>query len=349
VPAAGSTRGAPRKTTKATKATKANRLTVAVTGPTGDVGRAAVRALERSRDVGAIRGMARRPFSPEAEGWKKTEYVQGDVLDRAAVDALVRGADVVVHLAFIIMGSDEESRAINLQGTRNVVEAAVAAKAKRLVYTSSIAAYGFRDDLPAVLTEDVEARGSDHPYSEAKAEIEALIRDLTDGTKTAVYMLRPSIVAGPNALSMVDEVPAAIRRLARIPGIQPVVPDPGVDIQLVHEDDLATAIRAAVLGRGTPGAYNVTGDGTVTLSQVARAYGWRSVGIPKVSVRVASEVVSRIPFMPAKARWIDALRSPMIMDTSKARRELGWRPKHDARTTLRETVSAARDRGLLGK
>ena len=92
-------------------------LTVAVTGPTGDVGKAAVRALERSKGVAAIRGMARRPFEPSEHGWKKTEYVRGDVLDRTAVDALVKGADVVVHLAFIIMGSDEESRRVNLQGS----------------------------------------------------------------------------------------------------------------------------------------------------------------------------------------------------------------------------------------
>ena len=322
-------------------------LTVAITGPTGDVGKAAVRALERSRDVRTIRGMARRPFSPAAEGWKKTEYVQGDVLDRAAVDALVAGADVVVHLAFIIMGSDDASRQVNLEGTRNVVEAAVAAGAKRLVYTSSVAAYGFRDDLPDTLTEEVPARGSDHPYAEQKAELESLIENLVSGTKTAAYLFRPCVVAGPTALMMVEEVPAAIRKLSRIRGIQPVIPDPGVELQLVHEDDVASAIRAAVLGRGKPGAYNLAGDGVVSLSEVARAYGWRSIGIPKATLKVAAEVVSRIPFLPSKARWIEAVRSPMIMDTSKAKRELRWRPKHDSRSTLRQTVASARERGLL--
>jgi UDP-glucose 4-epimerase len=322
-------------------------LTVAVTGPTGDIGKATVRALERSRDVDRIRGMARRPFDPSEQGWKKTDYVRGDVLDRPGVDALVKDADVVVHLAFIIMGSDAESRRVNLQGSRNVFEAAVAAKAKRLIYTSSVAAYGFRADHPDLLTEDVPARGSDHPYAAQKAELEALLGELTTGSPTDVYVFRPCLVAGPTALQMVEEVPAGIRRIARVPGIQPVVPDPGVPLQIVHEDDVASAIRAAVVGRGTPGAYNLAGEGTITLSDIARAYGWRSVGIPKGVARLASGLVSKLTFLPSKARWIDAVVAPILMDTSKAKRELQWRPRHAARTTLQQTVAAARKRGLL--
>ena len=80
-------------------------VTVAVTGPTGDIGRALMRALERSREVTAIRAMARRELDPAAEGWRKTTYLRGDVLDRDAVDELVAGADAVVHLAFAIMGA----------------------------------------------------------------------------------------------------------------------------------------------------------------------------------------------------------------------------------------------------
>ena len=102
-------------------------LTVAVTGPTGEIGQAVVAALERSREVGRILGMARRPFDPAQRGWKKVAYRQGDVLDRKAVADLVKDADVVVHLAFIIMGGAKESRAVNLDGSRNVFEAAVSA------------------------------------------------------------------------------------------------------------------------------------------------------------------------------------------------------------------------------
>jgi UDP-glucose 4-epimerase len=118
-------------------------LTVAVTGPTGEIGISAVTALEREPAVDTIVGMARRPFDPSSRCWVKTTYQQGDILDRDAVDALVAQADVVIHLAFIIMGSREESARVNLQGTPNVFEATVIReRPRRLVYTSSVATYG---------------------------------------------------------------------------------------------------------------------------------------------------------------------------------------------------------------
>src|SRR5437588_4157920 len=121
-------------------------LTVAVTGPTGEIGQAVVGALDRSPQVARVLGMARRAFDPEARGWKKFFYRRGDVLDPDHVAALVDGADVVIHLAFIIMGRAEESRAVNLEGSRNVFEATRSSGAKRLIYPSSVAAYGFHRD-----------------------------------------------------------------------------------------------------------------------------------------------------------------------------------------------------------
>src|SRR5215210_3187394 len=112
-------------------------LTVAVTGPTGDLGIALVSALERSRRVKRIVGMARSPFDPASEGWKKTEYRQGDVTDPASVRDALKGADVVVHLAFSIWGEGEQTRAINVEGSRTVFEEAVRKRAKRICYASS--------------------------------------------------------------------------------------------------------------------------------------------------------------------------------------------------------------------
>src|ERR671927_1845501 len=153
-----------------------NGLTVAVTGPTGDLGIALVSALERSRRVKKIVGMARRPFDPASQGWKKVEYRQGDVQDKKSVRDAVKGADVVVHLAFAIIGAGSQSEAINVDGSRNVFEAAIEAGAERICYASSVAAYGFHDDNPDWLTEDVSPRGTETmPYSAQKAEVEKLL------------------------------------------------------------------------------------------------------------------------------------------------------------------------------
>ena len=184
-------------------------LRIAVTGPTGEIGISTIEALEAHPDVSEIVGMARRPFDPAEHHWSKTVYRQGDILDRTAVDELVADADVVIHLAFVIMGSREESARVNLAGTRNVFEATVAAeRPRRLVYTSSVAAYGYHRDNPVPITEDVPPRGSpEHYYSEQKAACETALAQVTAGSPLEVYVLRPCIVAGPKAPAMADAMP----------------------------------------------------------------------------------------------------------------------------------------------
>ncbi len=329
------------------------KLTVAITGPTGEIGTSVVAALERAPQVGRILGMARRPFDPRERGWKKVVYRRGDVLDRRKVQRLVDGADVVVHLAFMIMGSARASRRVNLDGSRHVFEAAAAAGAKRLIYASSVAAYGFHADNPKPLTEDVPARGSsDHYYSAQKAEVEELLADSLHESDTEAYVFRPCIVAGPDAPLLIDSLPytqiserlpgPVLSLLDGVPILRPVLPDPGVPFQLVHHDDVATAIRAGVLGRGRPGAYNLAGVGQLTVPQLARELGWYSIPVPELAVDAVAQMVSRLGFLPAQAQWIAAFREPVIMSTEKARKELRWRPRYDAITTLRETIVASR-------
>jgi UDP-glucose 4-epimerase len=328
-------------------------LTVAITGPTGEIGQAVVASLERSREVASILGMARRPFDPRARGWKKVSYRRGDVLDRDAVQALVRDADVVVHLAFMIVGGAKESREVNLIGSRNVFKATVAAGATRLVYASSVAAYGFHRENPQPLTEEVPARGTaTHYYSAQKAEVETLLAATLADATTAGYIFRPCIVAGPQAPLLIDSLPytqiserlpgPVLSLLDGVPILKPVLPDPGVPFQLVHHDDVASAMRAATLGHGTPGVYNLAGAGQLTVKLLAEELGWYSIPVPDLAVDAVADMVARLGFLPAQAQWIAAFREPVIMSTSKARRELGWRPRHDALHTLRATIAATR-------
>jgi UDP-glucose 4-epimerase len=267
-------------------------MIVAVTGPTGELGRAFLRALQRDGAIARVLGMARRPF--DTGDLTKLEYRQGDVLDPDAVDALARDADVLVHLAFIVMGGREETRQINLTGSRTVFRAA-RKHVERLVYTSSVAAYGFHSDNPQPLTEDVKPRGSERfYYSAQKAELE------------------------PKPL---------------------LLPDPGTPFQLVHHDDVAQALLAAAKGTGDPGAYNLAGDGTITLSDLARATGRLAFPVPRILLGPAA-IGASLPYVPTLAQWVNAGRTPVVMDTAKARRELGWQPRYDTRETLAALVSA---------
>jgi len=332
----------------------ASGLTVAVTGPTGDLGIAIVNALERSRAVKRVVGMARRPFDPGEQGWKKTEYRQGDVTDTGSVRALVKGADVVVHLAFALLDASDATRELNVEGSRRVFEEAAKAGAERICYASSVAAYGFHDDNPDWLTEDVPPRGSpEHPYSQQKAEVERVLGEvLLRHPSTAAYAFRPCVVAGPEARTMLEEIPYyrleeampdAVRRLlGSLPVLKPVIPDPGIRFQLVHEDDVASAFAAAVRGLGEPGPYNLAGSGTLTLSDVADALGWYSVPVPKPLVEATAEIATRLPLMPAQVAWIHSVKKPVLMKTARAKKELRWRPKHTARATLKEMAEAQR-------
>src|SRR3954469_4147221 len=115
-------------------------LTVAVTGPTGTFGYGLMPLLQADDRIERIIGIARRPFDPAAEGWSKMEYRRGDVRDETALKDAFTGADVVVHLAFIIVGGNRETtRAINVEGTLNAFRAAAAAGVRRFVYASSVA------------------------------------------------------------------------------------------------------------------------------------------------------------------------------------------------------------------
>jgi len=317
-------------------------MIVAVTGPTGDIGRALLRRLDADASVSRVLGMARREFDPSSLGLEKTEYRQGDVLDRESVEALAAGADVLVHLAFIIVGGREETRSVNLEGSRNVFEAARGVG--RLVYTSSVAAYGFHPDNPQPLTEDIPVRGTDaHYYSAQKAELERTMREALEGADTEAYVFRPCIVAGGDALALVEAFPALLRKAP----VGPVLPDPGTPFQLVHTDDVALALAAAVRGEGTPGIYNLAGAGTISVADLAHALGWHSVPVPRAGIALGAGVIDLLPLMPPQASWLNALRVPVVMDTTRAREELGWEPRHDTKAVLADMARSAREAGLI--
>jgi UDP-glucose 4-epimerase len=334
-------------------------LTVAVTGPTGDLGLGIVDALERSRSVKRVIGMARRPFDPEERGWRKTEYRRGDVMDKGSVRDLVKDAHVVVHLAFAVLDAGSATRDLNVAGSQRVFEEAVKAGTERICYASSVAAYGFHDDNPDWLTEDIPARGSsEFHYSQQKAEVEqVLAATLLRRRRTSAYVFRPCIVAGPESRMMLQAIPyfrlgeampdMVLRLLGSVPALKPVIPDPGARFQLVHADDVASAFVAGVRGVGEPGPYNLAGGGTLTFSHLAAAMGWYSVPIPKRAAIATAEVATRLPFTPEAAGWLHSVRKPVLMKTDRARKLLKWRPQHSARRTLDEMCRAQREADLV--
>jgi nucleoside-diphosphate-sugar epimerase len=324
-------------------------LTVAVTGPTGTFGFGLVPLLQADERIARIVGIARRPFEADEYGWTKMTYRQGDVRDRDALERAFQGADVVVHLAFMITGaaSRETIREINVEGTLNAFRAAAAAGARRFVYASSVAAYGFHRDNPIGMTEDWPARPAAHLfYAQEKAEIERLLQEEAVGHRGLdVYLLRPPIVLGPDAVGAKELVPTALAPLVRrLGGLKKRVPipviTPPVPVQFIHQDDVGQAFLLCIVGAGPPGVYNITGEGVVSGAQLLRELGLAPIPAPGGLLRTAARGVAALPLVPPFAAWAEAITHPAIMDASKAKRELGWHPRYSSLEALRDTLNS---------
>jgi nucleoside-diphosphate-sugar epimerase len=299
-------------------------------------------------------GIARRPFDPAEHGWTKMEYRQGDVRDPGALEDAFRGADVVVHLAFLITGSAsrDATRAINVEGTLNAFRAAAAAGATRFVYASSVAAYGFHRDNPRGMTEDWPVRPAARLfYAQEKAEIEHLLADEAAAhPELSLYLLRPPIVVGPHTvggkqLPLPGALEALGRRLGllflRLPVPLPALV-PSLPLQFIHEDDVGQAFLLCAVGAGPPGAYNIAGDGVLTGTDVARELGLAPVPVPARPVQMAARAISALPslpFMPPTTEWLESASQPSIMDSTKAKLELGWDPRYTGLEALRDTLA----------
>jgi nucleoside-diphosphate-sugar epimerase len=324
-------------------------LTVAVTGPTGTFGFGLMPLLHADSRVARVVGIARRPFDPVARGWTKLEYRRGDVRDPEALRDAFDGADVVVHLAFLVMGaaSAETIRAVNIDGTLNTFRAAGAAGARRFVYASSVAAYGFHPDNPVGMTEQWPVRPAARLfYARQKAELEALLAgEAARLPGPALYLLRPAIVLGPHAAggkaSLPWPLPQLARALARQAGLLPVavpVLTPSLPVQFVHEEDVGQALLRCVVAAGPPGAYNIAADGVLTAADLARELGLYPVTLPAGPAQAAARALAALPFLPPAAQWVEAASHPAIMDTARAKSELGWTPRYTALEAVRDTL-----------
>jgi len=156
-------------------------------------------------------------------------------------------------------------------------------------------------------------------------------------------MIRPPIVLGPDAVGGKVDIPAplvpvgrllrsAVRRLP----VPVVVPD--IELQLIHQDDVGQALLQCVVAAGPPGAYNIAADDVVSVVDVARELGFVPVAAPGGPARTAARMVSKVPFLPPQLQWVEAAAHPAIMDTTRARTELGWKPRWSALEALRDTL-----------
>jgi nucleoside-diphosphate-sugar epimerase len=300
-----------------------SKLTLAITGAAGFLGRTLTPVLRDDPAVGRV--IALDLERGETEG---VEWVAADVRDRALADKL-RGVDVVVHLAFVVLGDLRQADDINVRGSANVFEAAANAGCRRLVHASSVAAYGYGVE-GRFLTEDDPIRPIEaFTYSRTKGAAErALLETIERHPELEVAWLRPSIILGPRNHDFLETLMS--RRAVIRPGRN------AGGIQFVHIDDVVEAFRLATVGRAT-GAFNVSGSGSVSYEELAEIAGKRLVTVPRRAALGFTGAAGRMrPKLGVDAGWVMIAQRPPLVSTIRAERELGWRPTRSSREAIEE-------------
>jgi UDP-glucose 4-epimerase len=320
-------------------------MRIAVTGATGNIGTAVLRRL--GREDHELVGLARRvPAGPVAGGrpvtWRSVD------LTRVAPDELTRafrGADAVVHLAWGFQPSHDldHLRELGVGGTGRVVEAAAAAGVPHLVHMSSVGTYSpRRDDTPVDESWPTDGVPTSR-YSRHKAGAERVLdRAEAAGVVPTVTRLRPGIVGQRAAGSALLRygVPGFVP--ARALHWVPVLPlDRRLAISVVHADDTADAV-ARVLDRGAGGAFNLAADPPLTATDIARVLGARLVHVPSAVLRPAMSAAWHLRLQQVDTGWLDMAFALPLLDSTRARTELGWSPTVDAVAVFREVVEGMR-------
>ena len=299
-------------------------ITVAITGAAGFLGRTLTPVLRDDPGVAAAIAVDLRRGDTRGVEWRTA-----DVRDRAGVEAALRGADVVVHLAAVVVGDMRLADQINIVGSRTVFEATATVGARRLVHASSVAVYG-HGVAGRLLTEDDEPHPLDaFTYSRTKGAAEReLDAALAAHPTLQSIRLRPAIVLGPDNHDFFETV---MRRRGVI--------KPGRNagaLQFVHIDDVVEGFRLAVLGSAT-GAYNLAGEGTLTYEDLAAMTGKRVVTVPFRVAMAGARAAERLrPAMGLDPGWVIVAQNPPLVSSERAHAELDWKPAY----TSREAVAA---------
>jgi UDP-glucose 4-epimerase len=318
-------------------------MRVVVVGATGNVGTSLVQSLGEEPAVESVVGLARRHPAWQAPKtrWATVDMVADDLVPH------FRGADAVVHLAWLFQPTHDPATTwcVNVVGSERVFEAVRQAEVPALVYASSVGAYS-----PGPKDRPVDETWPTHGwptggYTREKAYVERLL-DAFERRHPAVRVvrLRPGFIFKQGSASQQRRLfggPLLPNRLVRRDWV-PVVPDtPALRFQALHAADAGEAYRLAVV-RPVHGAFNVAADPVLDARRLAELLDARTVRVPTPALRAALAAAWRLHLVPASPYLFDAVVRLPIMDTTRARTELGWTPRHSALDAMREFLEGLR-------
>jgi nucleoside-diphosphate-sugar epimerase len=319
---------------------------VVVVGATGNVGTSLLELLAADAHVQEIVGVARR--RPQ---WQppKTTWVRADI-SRDDLESHFRDADVIVHLAWIFQPTHDELATWrnNVYGSIRVFDAVAESGARALVYASSVGAYspGPRDRHvdEAWPTHGLPTAG----YGREKSYVERVLDTFEhEHPDVRVVQLRPGFIFKRESASQQRRLFAGLlfpTSLAR-PSLLPVIPDlRGLRLQVLHTVDAAHAYRLAI-ERPVRGAFNIAADPVLDAHTLGDVFGGRPVKLPSWPIRAAIAAAWNLHLVPASPTLFDLAMSLPLMDTSRARTELGWHPARTSVEAIGEFLQGLKDGG----
>lgn len=320
-------------------------MRIVVIGATGNVGSALMPALRVAQPDADLVGVARRlPGNDVVAADPSTTWRTADI----AADPLdvVAGADVVVHLAWQIQPSRDEPamRHTNVVGTRRVIDAVVHHTVPKLVYASSVGTYAEGPKHPPVDESWSTSGIATSTYSRHKAAVEVMLDGAEASTRPlTIVRMRTSLVFQRAAASEVHRLFLGRLLPWHLPKPLRLVPDlDRLVFQATHADDIADAYVRAIT-RDVSGAFNVAADPPLTPTVIADAVGGRTIPMPPKLVRAAAQAAYTLRVQPSEPGWLDmALQTP-LMDTTRARAQLGWTPARTSVDAMLELFEAIGD------
>src|ERR671916_487373 len=319
-------------------------MRIVVVGATGNIGTSVLRSLENEETVESVLGLARR--LPDLS-IPKVEWAAADVVGEDLV-AHFRGADVVVLLAWLIQPSRDLTKQwmVNVEGSTRVARAVKEAGVPSLVYASSVGAYSAGPKDRRVDESWPTGGVPTSYYGRHKAEVERrLDRFEAETPEVRLVRMRPGLV-------FKKEAAEGIRRLFAGPFFPSLLANPALinfipDIenlrsQVIHSYDVGEAFRLALVNEDARGAFNLAAEPVLDAGEIGRILNARPVPMSAQLVRAGAGLSWALRLQPVPPGWLDLSRNVPIMDTTRARTELGWTPQHSADEALLDLLEGLR-------
>jgi nucleoside-diphosphate-sugar epimerase len=308
-----------------------NREKVLITGGAGFLGINLIRHLE-------ARGYALASLDVEEFDYperSRVEIIKGDIRDKALLNRVMEGADHVVHTAAALpLYSPEDIYTTDVEGTRNVLDAALRHGVKRVVHVSSTAVYGIPDHHPLYETDRLEGVG---PYGQAKIQAEMICLEYR-AKGLVVPIIRPKSFVGPERLGVF----ALLYDWAYTGHNFPMIGSGNNRYQLLDVEDLCDAIALCLTlpGEKVNDTFNIGAREFTTMKEDYQAvldyaaHGKKVVGFPAAPAIWGLRILDKLNLSPLY-RWVyETASKDSFVSIERAERELGFAPKYSNKAAL---------------